>query len=287
MLKFRKTYIEITNACNLSCSFCPRTSRSPGFMTAEQFTEVLRKIKGHSERLYLHVLGEPLLHPQLGDFLDMCDRPAYKVTLVTNGTLIEKSADILNSKPALRQINFSLHSFNANENSLTQGSYLDAIFTFVHASESRENLMISLRLWNNSKDGKENKNQQILKRIQQEFNLDTLPFDPQNPFAGIKIGKNVFVNQAAEFVWPALNRPEIPGAGFCLGLRDQLAVLVDGTVVPCCLDAEGGINLGNIFKQDLENILQSTRAQKLYHGFSKREVIEGLCRRCSYRLRFK
>ena len=102
MFKFRKTYIEITNVCNLSCSFCPQTARAPEFMSKECFAQILEKIKGYSDRLYFHVLGEPLLHPLLGDFLDLCHQQAYKVTLVTNGTLIKKSTPVLKNKPALR-----------------------------------------------------------------------------------------------------------------------------------------------------------------------------------------
>ena len=72
----------------------------------------------------------------------------------------------------------------------------------------------------------------------------------------------------------------------CIRDREQLAVLSDGTVVPCCLDHEGDIPLGNLLERDLEDILRGPRARALYDGFSRRRPSEALCRRCGYARRF-
>ncbi len=286
MRKFKKTYIEITNSCNLSCDFCPGTGRRPRFMSRDLFEEILGKIEGFSGYLYFHVMGEPLLHPELGLFLELCHKHGRKVNITTNGTLIDRTADILIREPALRQVNFSLHSFEANTSEYPMEAYLDGIFGFIRRSRAERQLLICLRLWNCSDDTGKRNNAYILKRIEKEFRPDHVLEDKPTPCNGIKLAENVFLNQAVEFDWPDMAREDICGKGFCYGLRDQFAILVDGTVVPCCLDGEGTINLGNIGEQELGEIIESERARELYDGFSRRTAVEPLCRKCGYRTRF-
>jgi radical SAM protein with 4Fe4S-binding SPASM domain len=287
MKRFKKTYIEITNICNLACDFCPKTERPLKFMNRELFEEILIKIQGSSEYIYFHVMGEPFLHPDLAVFLSLCQKYGYRVNITTNGTLIDKVTDSIISEKALRQVNFSLHSFEANTNEYPMDSYLDKIFEFIRKARKERELLICLRLWNLSDEGKNIQNKYILKRVEQEFKIDYTIENNLTPCRGIKLGENIFLNQAEIFTWPDLQGADIGSKGFCYGLRDQIAVLVDGTVVPCCLDCEGIISLGNIREQDLNNIIQGERAQEFYESFSRREVIEPLCRKCGYRSRFK
>lgn len=286
MKKFKKTYIEITNICNLSCDFCPKTNRPAQFMSRELFEKILCEINGRSEYLYFHVMGEPLLHPEISLFLDLCHKHGYRVNITTNGTLTDKAADSIISKPALRQVNFSLHSFEANMNEYPVDNYLDKIFKFIYRSGKERELLICLRLWNISEDGKNKKNRYILQRIEQEYRLSFTIEEKLTPCSGIKLAENVFLNQAATFDWPDIRQADMDGKGFCYGLRGQVAILVDGTVVPCCLDGEGIIKLGNIKEQDFNSIIHSKRAREFYEGFSRREAVEALCRKCGYRARF-
>lgn len=288
MKKYKKTYIEITNVCNLACDFCPKTKRPAQFMSRELFENILRKIKDHSEYLYFHVMGEPLLHPEIGYFLELCQQYGYRVNITTNGTLIDRAGDSIISKPALRQVNFSLHSFEANKSVNSMEDYLDKIFKFIRKSKDKQEnkLLICLRLWNIAEEGLNKKNRFILQQIGKEFGLDTAIEESITHCKGIKLDENVFLNQAAVFVWPDNELAEIGCRGFCYGLRDQVAILADGTVIPCCLDREGVINLGNIQEQDFEDIMSGERAHALYEGFSRRDVVEPLCRKCGYRTRF-
>lgn len=274
MRKFKKIYVEITNFCNLACDFCPRTAREPQFMSVDDFSAVLNKIKGHSDYIYLHVMGEPLLHPQLGEILDKCAAAKVKVNLTTNGSLIG-SADYLLSKPALRQVNFSLHS----------GTDTGPVFDFIDRARFTK-LLFCLRLWN-LEAGAEGVNSVMLEIIKNHFHCDADLKNAPTHVRGVKVAENVFLNQAEKFEWPSLTSPVIEGKAFCYGLRDQLGILVDGTVVPCCLDADGVINLGNIKNQELEDIINSKRAKAIYDGFSRKEAVEELCKKCSYRIRFK
>ena len=290
MKKFKKFYIEITNVCNLSCSFCPQTLRAPEFMTLETFSKILDEIKPYADYIYFHVKGEPLLHPKLDEFLDISYEKGFKVNITTNGTLINKVQGKIILKPALRQINFSLHSFDGNEGACNKDEYVNNIISFVKESIATTDTLFSLRLWNldvdNTTNLQANKNRELLFHIETAFNLPYKIEEEIHPGRGIKICDSVYLNQDHEFQWPDLKIEEDNSPGFCYGLRNQIAILVDGTVVPCCLDGEGVINLGNIHKTTFSKIVQSQRAADIFDGFSRREAVEELCRKCGYRTKF-
>ena len=286
MKRFKKIYVEITNRCNLSCDFCPQSSRPAQTMTPAFFQSVLEKIKLYTDYLYFHVMGEPLMHPDLEALLDLSHDHGFKVNITTNGTLIKRTGPNIIQKPALRQINFSLHSCLVNGSGGSAGEYLDDIFAFAKKTFREKGPIICLRLWNAKGNGDVSANGDILERIGREFDCVAALSDHAKLFDGVKIADGIFLNCAVEFEWPGLDKKDCGREGFCRGLRDQLAVLVDGTVVPCCLDARGEIALGNIGLQLVEEIVHSQRAKAVYEGFSKRMVVEELCRRCGFRLRF-
>ncbi|WP_409344578.1 radical SAM/SPASM domain-containing protein [Paenibacillus sp. MBLB4367] len=289
MKTFKKVYIEVTSVCNLACSFCPQTSRQAKFIQLDTFNHVLDQIKPHTNHIYLHVKGEPLLHPKIDELLDASHAKGFKVNITTNGTLIVKNRHKLLGKPALRQMNFSLHSFDGHEGSVDREGYLANILSFVREA-AEHNVIISFRLWNLDQDNEtnmqRNRNRETLEVLEKEFNLDFKIEEKVQPGSGVKIAKNIYLNQEYEFQWPSLQAPEDDGKGFCHGLRTQAGVLVDGTVIPCCLDGEGVINLGNVHTTPFSEIVESERANNLFYGFSRREAVEELCRKCGYRQRF-
>lgn len=273
----------------MSCTFCPPTARAKGFIKQETFNHVLDQIKPHTNHIYLHVKGEPLLHPKIDQLLDAAHEKGFKVNITTNGTLITKNKAKLLGKPALRQMNFSLHSFDGHIGSENRDGYLREILDFVREA-SEHNVLFSFRLWNLTQDNMTNqersRNRETLSILEKEFGLDYQIEERVEPGKGIRIAKNVYINQDYEFQWPSLDAPEDDGKGFCHALRTQAAVLVDGTVVPCCLDGEGVINLGNVHETSFSEIVDGERANNLYYGFSRREAVEELCRKCGYRQRF-
>ncbi|MCS1392651.1 MULTISPECIES: radical SAM/SPASM domain-containing protein [Lysinibacillus] len=289
MKTFKKVYIEITSVCNLACSFCPPTARAKGLIKVEQFNKILDEIRPHTKYIYLHVKGEPLLHPRIDQLLDAAHAKGFKVNITTNGTLIKKNREKILGKPALRQINFSLHSFDGHEGSENREKYLGDILDFVR--DSREyNTIISYRLWNLQQDHVSDvaarRNRETLEILENEYNLDYRIEEKVEPGKGVKIAPHVYLNQDHEFRWPSLLEPEDEGKGFCHALRSQAAILVDGTVVPCCLDGEGVINLGNVHEKSFSEIVEGERANKIVAGFSRREAVEELCRKCGYRQKF-
>jgi len=286
MKKFKKIYVEITNQCNLSCDFCPRSKRPAQTMTVSFFAEIIRKIKGYTDYLYFHVMGEPLMHPDIGEMLDICNKTGLKVNITTNGTLIKRIGQVIVAKPALRQINISLHCQRSHNNDGLRDDYFDDVIAFAKDVQKGKKKIVCLRLWNLCENGNALDNSRILQRIGNEFGHRDALAERSKVINGVKLADNVFLNCAAEFDWPGFDKQDRGMTGFCLGLRDQLAILVDGTVVPCCLDAQGGLALGNIRDQALSDILQGTRAKAIHDGFSKRTVVEELCRKCGYRTRF-
>ena len=289
MKTFKKVYIEITSVCNLACSFCPPTQRAKGLIKVDQFERVLDQIRPHTKYIYLHVKGEPLLHPRIDQLLDAAHERGFKVNITTNGTLIKKQRDKLLGKPALRQMNFSLHSFDGHEGSENREKYLGDILEFVRDAQEHK-VIFSYRLWNLQRDDQTDidrrKNAETLDILEKEYGLDFKIEERVEPGKGVKIAPNIYLNQDHEFKWPSLQEPEYKGKGFCHALRSQAAVLVDGTVVPCCLDGEGVINLGNINEQPFSEIVEGERANNLVAGFSRREAVEELCRKCGYRQKF-
>ena len=272
MKRFAKVYVEISNICNLSCSFCPGTIRKPKRMNTEEFKTVLNKIKPYTDFLYFHLLGEPLCHPDLEEFLKIAEEMKYMVIIITNGTLLNKCKDILLSSKSHYKTVISLHSFEANDNEISFQKYLDDCFSYAKLAEGKK--IVVLRLWNNG--GQDSLNNEILARLEDYF---PKPWTEERK--GTRIGERIYIEYGDKFDWPSLESDDIEEKIFCYGLRDQIGILADGTVVPCCLDNNGEINLGNIFESDLEEIINSPKAQNIYDGFSNRTACEELCKRCS------
>lgn len=277
MKRFAKVYVEIGNICNLSCSFCPGTSRAPRRMSVDEFKTVLEKIKPYTDYIYFHLLGEPLCHPQLETFLSISDEMGFKVIITTNGTLLNKCKDILSNSNSHYKTVISLHSFEANNNKNSFENYLKDCFEYAKRTENKK--IVVLRLWNNG--GKDSLNDEILQMLEKYF---PKPWCEERN--GTRVGNKVFLQYGDKFDWPTLENHDTNDNVFCYGLRDQIGILADGTVVPCCLDNNGEINLGNIFESDLENIINSQRAQNIYNGFSNRKAQEELCKRCSFVRKF-
>lgn len=289
-MRFKKVYLEITNICNLECNFCPKTKREAKFMDRAGFSRVIEAIKPYTKHVYFHLMGEPLLHPDLGSFLEICRLQGLEVNITTNGTMLAKVKDLLIGAAALRKVSISLHSFEANDQAVDFREYLQNTVNFVVEATEKSRIICELRLWNLDSEelkGSNTLNTEIINFLEVELGLPYSLRDKFQETPSFKVGHNFYLGVAEKFAWPDLERDIIDEAGFCYGLRDQIGILVDGTVVPCCLDNEGNIPLGNIFTTPLEGIVNSPRARELYEGFSRRCAVEELCKRCGYAQRHK
>ena len=276
-----RIYIEITNRCNLSCDFCHGTRRPPRTMTPGEFETLALKLRGETDYLYLHVLGEPLLHPQLPELLAIAHRLGFRTCLVSNGTLLPRQKDALLSAPGLHKLSVSLHSFEGNGRQDAAAPYLEGVWQAAQRLSSR-GVLCALRLWNGG--GLDRRNGEILSFLSKKLGRDVTAL-PTDRLGNRRLGEGLFLEPGERFDWPDPAAPD-SGTEFCHGLRSQIAVLCDGTVVPCCLDSEGRLALGNLHRQELAEILVSPRATAMATGFSRRQPSEELCRRCGYAARF-
>jgi radical SAM protein with 4Fe4S-binding SPASM domain len=259
-------------------------------MRLSAFEEILQKIKGHTGHICLHVLGEPLLHPDLEPILAVSLAEGLRINLTTNGTLLSRNRDVLLRQPVLRQVNISLHSFEQASSEAVLDSYLGGIFDFITAAGPAPSLFINLRMWNLKQTpdaGEQGLSSLLLGQLARYFKLPPMLSRDFSTVRGAILAPQVFLSRAQSFAWPHGPAPDLGKHGFCRGLRDHIAILVDGTVVPCCLDAEGDIPLGNIFQSTLPEILAGPRASGIREGFARQQVMDPVCRRCTYRQRFQ
>ncbi len=273
----KKVFLEITNACNLACTFCHGTRREIRYLSRAEFLRAAEELRPFADYLYFHLMGEPLLHPELAEFLAIADRLGFRVILTTNGTLLSRRREILLDAPALHKVSISLHAYEANASGIPLERYLADCFSFC-ADAAARGIIAVMRLWNLG--GADSLNPLILRQMHAFFDEGDAVW--KEIYSGSKIRERVFLEWGERFAWPDLDAPPVGENHGCYGLRDQVGVLSDGTVVPCCLDADGAIALGNLFSAPLSEILASPRAEALRTALECRRVTEPLCLRCGY-----
>ncbi len=285
---FNKVNIEISNICNLQCSFCPPVQREKRMMKLEVFENIIRQVAPITDQVTLHLMGDPLVHPNLKEFINTCKNHQVPIFFVTNGVLVNEINEALLLDPIIRQVNFSLHSFHDNFGDRDSSIYLNKILKFTEKSFlERPELYINYRLWNlNEPLGVGKKNREMLDRLKSYFEFD-FDFDIDvRKKKSVRIRNRLSLHFDTEFTWPALDLPIIGDRGTCYGLSSHFGILADGTVVPCCLDKEGAIPLGNVKEETIEFILNSEKSKRILAGFKNNKLIETLCQKCQYITRF-
>lgn len=284
---FKRIYVEIGNICNLRCSFCPPVGRSPRRMLPEEFDLICKKIRPYTDTILLHVMGEPLLHPKLDELLAIAETYSFKTEITTNGTLLPVKGQILLNHPGtIRRVSISLHSMEGNHTcgqKLQTDTYLENCIRFADQAAAI-GIFSVFRLWNLDSDDKKGSHQDnpLIEATLKQHYTDNW----EKRYSSYRIARNIFLEYAGIFTWPEESTAEEVSRGRCHGAVDQLAVLADGTVVPCCLDSEGRIPLGNLFSQDMPHILTSERFTAMCDGFRKGIFSEDFCKKCTYSRRF-
>lgn len=267
-----RCYLEITNICNLDCLFCPKTTRAKRTLTPDEFDRLTDRLRGEVKFLYFHLMGEPLLHAHLPQFIAMAKEKGFVPVLTTNGTLLSRARAVIDALPHKVQISLHSHEGNAKDN---PEQYISQVMQFAKEAASR-GIIIVLRLWNQG--GYDSTNERLLELMSQH-----VPRPWAERYDGWRLAGNIYLEFDNMFEWPDSERDEFADdEAFCYALRNQIGVLADGTVVPCCLDHDGDMPLGNLFEHPLDEILASPRAKAIYEGFSRHEAVEPLCRRCGY-----
>lgn len=278
-MKFQKIYVEITNFCNLKCSFCSIDNRKKEEMSLQQFDTILDKIRHYTKSIYLHVKGEPLLHSKLDEILKISEKYNMKVKITTNGTLLKSKLSTLQKYLNIKQINVSLHSENNIPN------YFEKVFK--SSDILSKNIPIVYRIWLLDNYKLDKLSTLIVDKIIKYYNLDSSFKEKVLKEKNIKIKDNIYLDKDNEFIWPDNNEENEEEIGTCYGTRSHIAILVNGDVVPCCLDSKGILKLGNIFEADMEDILNSNLFKTINEGFRNHKVVCNLCKNCNFRKKFK
>ena len=288
--KFRKVHIELTNICNLKCTFCPPKLHPNKIMDLELFDRLNFELKEFTNELAYHIVGDPLVLGNLNEYLNISKKHNLKVNITTTANNISNRHYETLLNKTIKQINFSLNSYNANSHKKSFQDYLKPILNFVkYAQEQNHEYFINFRIWNfdEEKSAKEF-NKKVFDSLNSFFDID-LNIDEiyENKPKNIRVAKKIFINFDEYFVWPSLKNEIVSKSGFCHGLSSHFGILSNGAVVPCCLDLDASINLGNIENKSIKEILNSSRAKDMINGFKKGILVEELCQKCEYRTRFE
>lgn len=274
-MSFKKIYIEITNICNKKCLFCSSSNRKKQEMSPTEFEKILEQVKQYTNYIYLHVKGEPLLHSQFAEIIKICDKYKIKVNITTNGTYLLKQQEIIANSTSIRQINISIHS-------ISEITEINEILDAVKYIQSQKKIYFVFRYWT-LKESFILKENLILNRIIEYYNLSMKKNKEIKEAENIKINEYTYINKDFEFVWPSLDNEINNETGYCYGLKTHIAILSNGTVVPCCLDAEGAINLGNIYEKSLKEILNTEKTNNIINSFRNNKRCEKLCQHCTFK----
>lgn len=286
MEKFHKVYIELTNICGLKCSFCPPKNKPSDTIGLDKFEHILKEINPYTNDIALHVVGDPLVINNLDEYFELILKFNLKAHITTSGYYLSEKFFKTLISPCVKQVNFSLNSFNKNDLTITFEDYIKPIVQFCkYKNVHKKDIFVNLRLWNLDEFNTENDyNNMVFEYLtDQHFKFDLANCDFKTPF---RIDNKVLIHFDSYFEWPSLNSKHDNSDGYCHGLSKQIAILVDGTVVPCCLDNDGIIDLGNIHEERLAKILASQRSQNIIEGFKKDIAVEELCKKCTYKKRF-
>jgi len=285
---FNRIYIELTNVCGLSCSFCPTKELPSKQMDLVFFEEIIKQASKYTKEIACHVVGDPLTQSNLASYLDIIDKYHLKAMLTTSGYFLKKHSYATLFHPCVKQINISLNSFNKNDTSLTFEQYINPILKLCQEKlAQKKELFINLRVWNlDEMMSEENFNQQLFSKLSNVFQtvLSTKEVYQNRP-KNIRLASKILMHFDNYFEWPSLQNKTY-GHGTCQGLSSHVAILASGKVVPCCLDCDGVIELGDLTEQSLTSVLQSKRAQAMIQGFKEAKAVEELCQKCSYKQRF-
>lgn len=254
-------------------------------MDVNEFESALSEVAPLAEIVCLHLLGEPLAHPRFSEIVDVCERYNTQIDLTTNGILIKRHGDrIINSK-CIRQVNFSLQAFKDNFPDRDLESFLAPVFEFTRsANATRPALYINYRLWN--QQSHDSNNEDVFQKIESYFNVVINRNIETGAIKSKNIWNRLYLHFDSRFEWPSFSLPHQGTRGRCHGTINHIGIHADGTVVPCCLDQKGAIDLGNVKKQSLREILDSERFIKMRDGFLNGVLVEEFCQHCSFITRF-
>ncbi len=282
---FKRVYLEISNICNVQCSFCPVVEKDNKLMDVAEFEAILKQVAPLTDIICLHLMGEPLAHPRFLEILNVCQKYNTQIDLTTNGILVKRYKEAIINSRCIRQVNFSLQAFKDNFPDRDIAPYLLPIFDFVTSAHSvRPELYTNFRLWNQQSNDADN--EEIFTKIESYFQIEINRNIETGAIKSKNIWNRLYLHFDSRFEWPSFLLPHQGTKGRCHGSVNHIGIHADGSVVPCCLDKNAAINLGNVKEQSLSDIINSDRFTAMRGGFLNGVLVEDFCQHCTFINRF-
>lgn len=263
-MRFNRIYVELSNICNLNCSFCSKDKRKKRSLSIEEFEYIIKQIKPYTNLIYLHVKGEPLLYRDIDKVFELTYKYKINLKITTNGIYLDKYIDLINKYPNIKQINISLMCENNDKN------YLKKMFDLADKIKTT----IVFRVWLNN-----NQSNDVISMVLNHYKKN-------NDGKNIKLNDHIYLDKDIEFTWPNNGISNYKN-GICYGTRTHIGILSNGNVVPCCLDSEGILSFGNIFERNLNEIIESSDFIDFNNKIKNGIMPSDLCLKCNFKERLK
>lgn len=322
-IRFSIFLLELTSHCNMCCDFCPDgiMKRPRGLMDAGLAKKVMRELAGKRmcERVFFHVMGEPLLHPRFDELARHAHECGLKLSLYTNSSLLtEKHIERLLSVP-IDNLTLSIQSIDQDSfvlrraGRLSYGNYVGGVERFLRMKvERRHPGKVTMHyMVGNVKPGSpggllivsKEQAEGVIRKWQAFFRgLDpegaARAAAPPVSLADVERdypvypGVVLFLKAAHHWAGAMVQvgyefRPS--ESGYCAAISGgaaagTFAVLWNGAVTYCCNDYEGTLALGNANEQTIEEIYAGPKAAAIRENAARGRLIHPTCQRCMGRL---
>jgi MoaA/NifB/PqqE/SkfB family radical SAM enzyme len=315
--KPNKIYFELTNACNFNCDFCPITisSRRTHFMDFSLYTKGIDDIVRSkiTDTIGFHVLGEPLLYPQIFQALEYAKKHSLRIELTTNGSLLTEECVRNLIRCKLDKLSISLETSIAMDHE-SRGSqtrfeeYFQQVLNavrIIHREDANLKLEISMmnpisgKYFDIDRDLKITAKNEAYREKLLSLIRDLLPVlsPPPNKRAvesqirALQLNKPliiriddhtaIYIQMLGDWGNAFAARKIYPSKiGFCGYALKNIGILNNGEVTICCVDYDGKTSLGNLNDSDLASILMSERACLIRNGFKRLRLVDPHCQRC-------
>jgi sulfatase maturation enzyme AslB (radical SAM superfamily) len=317
-LPVNRLHMELTNACNFSCEFCPDAGmkRERGMMPAYMAKSVLDQVSdfGGIRMVLFHVMGEPTLHPDLLEISEYASSKNVPVCVTTNGSLLSRDMVYDLQEAGVKQIIVSLQTPDEQTFSMrgakgiTFNEYADRItaaakavideemkieFTLSFLSSPLRRLIIPIAKEFSIADTSKKLRHYL--KLWAERIMDGTRIEDRMPNVLKKIRRarcfsqnRIDLTDTLSFQtrivgdWGTHFEKKLVRAkfGFCPGLQDNFGILWNGDYVFCCTDHEGKTSTANFKDMQITEYLASNTVQETVKAMQKFRIINDYCQHC-------
>lgn len=283
--------IEPTNFCNLKCPECPsgtgELTRQLGFLSVENFREIVDQISDTGFYIQLFFQGEPYLNKQLGEMVAYAQKKNVYVSVSTNGNLITpKNIDkLIENVPD--KIIFSLDGLDEEsyQNYRVGGTFKkadDALNLLIEAKrklklnkpfvelqfivmKQNEHLIEEVNAYSESRGV----DRLVFKTMQVSSYDNAIKFLPTDG----KYSRYIISNGDYKLKGKQSNH--------CFALWRTAVITWDKQMVPCCFDKDANYHLGDLRKNSIKEIWKSESYQKFRLGVLTNRKGNPMCNNCT------